>query len=229
MILKRIDDEKVSLKLAAFVQEREDMEKNSPLAQRVLFFLHLWLNGLHHADEKALKKMDLQNEDFIEFNYRGTIATYDFALMTSLVLLSHDLMLRVEIKAANFGLLQLNFHHRELREGSMMEIMPQLSDHAAQLRDKFGFLSAGKKTKAGSLASRQTMTITEAAEILNKFGYKPKAQEAGSILWIAVEGVQEIKGVLPDDQTVTLEVLKPTPAIHRARQLIRRAAGKQRP
>ena len=63
----------------------------------------------------------------IEYNTRhDSLATYDFNLLTRMVFMAHDRLIRVEIKPSGPGMLKWCLWQRTKREGSMFERHPTI-------------------------------------------------------------------------------------------------------
>jgi len=108
----------------------------SPLGVEVADLLGDVFDGIYHIEGRALGRVDWSDSYCIVITLRakGSWATYDFDLLTRLVVLSHDRMIRVSIDPCNFTHFKLMFHKRLTREGCMFERMPTLEDHVAQIR-----------------------------------------------------------------------------------------------
>ena len=64
----------------------------------------------------------------------GSMATFDYCMLTRAVLLAHDRLIRFSIEASGAGMLRLCFHKRHLREGRMHERHPTMEEHIKILR-----------------------------------------------------------------------------------------------
>jgi hypothetical protein len=106
----------------------------SPLGIKVANILGRIFFGIYHLDSNALKRVDWANNNWIEFVYRGDLATIDFDNLTALVVYSHDEMIRVCIDGQKKGYLKLQFHQRSKRSGSILERLPEIEDHIKILR-----------------------------------------------------------------------------------------------
>jgi hypothetical protein len=105
----------------------------SELGQRTaVLFERLW--GLHHLHHTSLRKVDWSNDYWIEFVYNHELATYDFDSLTILVVLAHQLMLRVSISGAAPGYVRLQVNKRTTRtEGRISERCPHIGDVVERL------------------------------------------------------------------------------------------------
>lgn len=87
----------------------------SELGANVALFLDRW-QGLHHLNNTSLKKVDWSNETWIEFTYDLSMATVDNGDLTSLVVLAHAMMLRIDLRGIGPGYVKLMFHQRTSRD-----------------------------------------------------------------------------------------------------------------
>lgn len=95
--------------------------------------------GIYHLSFAALAKVDWTATELVSVTLYGNMATYDDDLLTKIVTLSHDRMLRVEIQAAAPNYLKLMISQRTTREpGRCWLQMPTLEDHVALLRKAYG-------------------------------------------------------------------------------------------
>ena len=109
----------------------------SEVGLRVAALLDEW-HGLHHFDERSMKKIDWSNPMFVlltldHHTSPGQLATYDFSGLTKLVFLAHDHCIRVDLMPCNGSYLKLMFHPRQ-REGSMPQRHPMLEEAVASWR-----------------------------------------------------------------------------------------------
>ena len=78
-------------------------ETISPLGEAVADFLGDVFEGIYHLNSKALQKVDWSNDTWIDFVFRGSLATIDNDHLTRIVVLAHQRMLRVEIEGVGPG------------------------------------------------------------------------------------------------------------------------------
>ena len=90
--------------------------------------------GLHNAYPSLLAKADWSSEHRISIAIRGELATYDFNLLTRLVVMCHDLCIRVSVSPHGPKHLQLMFHPRQ-REGGMSDRHPTIEEHIKTIRE----------------------------------------------------------------------------------------------
>lgn len=109
----------------------------SELGRDVADFLGDLFRGIYHLNPTSLRKVDWKNPHFVRVTINKGLATFDFDELTRIVVLSHDRMIRVSVEPLARGYLSLLFHKRIAREGSIMERMPFLEDHVAQIREEY--------------------------------------------------------------------------------------------
>jgi hypothetical protein len=109
----------------------------SELGRDVADFLGDLFKGIYHLNLTSLRKVAWNNPYFIRVTINQGLATYDFDELTRIVVLSHDRKIRVSVEPLARSYLSLLFHKRITREGSIMERMPFLDDHVAQIREEY--------------------------------------------------------------------------------------------
>lgn len=107
-----------------------------PFGEKVADLLGNMFLGIYHLNRSTLLKAEWDNETYITVNIYGGMGTYDDDLLTRLVLLAHDMCIRVEIQP-NMKYLKLVFHPRQ-REGGISDGHPTLEKHVAGLRQHYG-------------------------------------------------------------------------------------------
>ena len=68
--------------------------------------------GIYHLDHAHLKKMEWTRTDWIEMLLFGSMCTYDYDVLTRLVILAHDHCIRVDVEARSYRYLRLCFYKR---------------------------------------------------------------------------------------------------------------------
>ena len=111
--------------------------KCSPLGRNVADLLGDVFKGIYHLSHKALQQVQWGDEYVVEFTYHGDLETVDFNLLTILVVLAHDMMIRVSIRGVGPGYMRMMFHQRTNRTGSMGERYPTIEDHIKQIREYY--------------------------------------------------------------------------------------------
>lgn len=110
----------------------------SPLGEAVADLLGEVFAGIYHLDNQKLARVDWADPYVIVvFVSHCSLSTFDNDHLTRLVVLSHDRMLRVNIDAKSARVLELMFHQRKTRDGSIMERMPTMEQHLADIRKYF--------------------------------------------------------------------------------------------
>lgn len=113
----------------------------SSLASKVATILDRVFDGWYHIDD-AFNKAKWENPSYVEIRLRRELSTWDFNLLTQLVVLCHDEAIRLEISPCSNTSLKLLFHERQ-REGRMYERHPTIEDAIAMIR-------RGKKATAAA-------------------------------------------------------------------------------
>ena len=123
----------MSLKREYF--EKYVCENPSDLGFKVAMFLDR-LVGFHRIRPDLHCKVEWENDFYIvvPFPQHFQLHTWDFNLLTKLVVLAHDEMLRVEVNPRHYRWLELVFHQRKSRDGSTMERMPTIEEHIKIIR-----------------------------------------------------------------------------------------------
>jgi hypothetical protein len=75
---------------------------------------------------------------FVLFNPR--LATFDGDGLTKLVILAHELMIRIEIQTVNFNYMAIAMHKRKTREGSISERHPTIETAIESCRKRYAYL-----------------------------------------------------------------------------------------
>jgi hypothetical protein len=108
----------------------------SDLGADVADFLADWYGGMHNfVHTTNIKKVNWSNDFVISVLFNRGMETYDNDLLTKLVVMSHDRLLRVEINPRTFRHLELVFHRRK-REKSISRGMPTMEEHIANIRSR---------------------------------------------------------------------------------------------
>jgi hypothetical protein len=116
---------------ADWVRRSLKVENMSPLGERVADLLGALFLGIYHLDEKWLNRVDWSDDYVIKINIYGSLSTIDGDQLTRLVVHAHDAMLRVSIRAATVNYLELMFHQRKVRDGSISDRCPTIEKAVA--------------------------------------------------------------------------------------------------
>lgn len=110
-------------------------DEMSPLGVTVAEALGFVWAGIYHLDHGALMRAEWWDEYCITVAVQSsTLSTWDFNRLTALVVVCHDLGLRLSICAHGPRMVGLMFHQRTTRSGGFSERMPALDEHVAMLR-----------------------------------------------------------------------------------------------
>lgn len=131
----------------------------SPLGIAVADALgYVWC-GIYHLPWEALQRVRWDDDWCIEVRVQQGLSTWDFSDLTQLVVVCHDMLLRLCIDTSGPRHLSLMFHQRGSREGGTAVRMPTLEENSALIR-------RGYEVKRQSDVSQdhcdpsQTQTIT---------------------------------------------------------------------
>lgn len=114
--------------------------KLSPLGRTVADALGYVWRGLYHLPNRSVDKTEWHAEDCVAVWIFGDVATYDSDRLTALVVVCHDLGLRMAIEPHGPRRLKLTFWQRTARDGSLGRRMPTLEDHVAGIRSGYRVL-----------------------------------------------------------------------------------------
>ena len=115
----------------------------SPLGMSVADVLGLVWRGIYHLDSNLLMKTDWSDNRMIEVRiHGGDLATHDFNELTQLVVVAHDMCLRMSVYPNGPRGMKLSFWQRDgryrfdEREGYSTR-MPTIEDHIAEIRKQY--------------------------------------------------------------------------------------------
>lgn len=106
----------------------------SPLGIVVADALGFVYRGIYHLPPSLLERVEWFDERYIAISVPRDLCTWDGNELTRLVVICHDLMLRMEVDPAGPYHLRLSFYQRRARTGSISARMPTLEEHAAMIR-----------------------------------------------------------------------------------------------
>jgi hypothetical protein len=118
--------------MRCFVENKEQIQTGPidlPPIERCKMVLAIAFRGLHH-----LPSGFKDHGRWIEANIFGGVATYDFDVLTRLVVAAHDLCVRVEISHSGPRLIKLILHPRQ-REGGMCHRHPTIEEAIKKVRE----------------------------------------------------------------------------------------------
>lgn len=148
---------------AEWIRKSLQVATLSPLGVAVADLLGDVFCGIYHLDNDTLSRVDWGDTYVIvvPLHCYVNLSTFDNELLTKLVVLSHDRYLRLDIRAAatvrpmdirravdeewsddamrelGSAALELMFHLRKSRTGSMMDRMPTMETHLASIRQYY--------------------------------------------------------------------------------------------
>lgn len=109
----------------------------SPLGRTVADALGYVYRGLYHLPPGPLDRADWTNPSSISIivpAWNFELSTWDSDLLTRLVVVCSDMMLRLDLQGANGQYVRLVFHQRWQREGGTAERIPTFEEHVAMIR-----------------------------------------------------------------------------------------------
>lgn len=101
--------------------------------------LERWLGGLHHMPGRKRVRGVEWDAPFVRVLIGHSLATYDFARLTHLVFLAHDLAIRAELGACNMQHVELMLHPRRRRADGSWEgwvMHPSLNEAVTAWRER---------------------------------------------------------------------------------------------
>jgi len=106
----------------------------SELGANVAWFLEkMW--GLYHLDDDRLKKMEWDNDHYLLYVHDRSMSTIDNDDLTRLVVLAHQMMLRVDVRGYRPNHVELMFHQRRSRnrQDGISYYCPTIEEHVAAI------------------------------------------------------------------------------------------------
>lgn len=110
----------------------------SPLGVEVADLIGDVWRGVYHLRFGQLKRVNWSDKNCIEINLGEDFATWDFNTLTILVVLSHDRMIRVEMRGISPGFTKMYFTKRKFRTGSTSTRLPTIEEHIQLIRNHYG-------------------------------------------------------------------------------------------
>lgn len=115
----------------------------SPFGKKVHQILSHTFDGIYHISKAVLHdRVKWDSNHHIEVVIYGSLSTYDFDLLTRLVIVCHQSCVRLQIGAAAPNYLRLIFHPRLPGSGSMMKGHPTIEQ--AIKRSGYSFTNTGR-------------------------------------------------------------------------------------
>jgi len=112
----------------------QKVAKISPLGIKVADLLGEVYKGLYHIPTSLLRKVHWEDEDFISVSVMDGLSSWDDDKLTKLIVLGHDMMIRVEIVSCCPNYLKLLMSKRDERDGSIMTGYPTMEEHIKMIR-----------------------------------------------------------------------------------------------
>ena len=121
---------------ADWVKNSLKIDNMSPLGVEAADFLGDLYLGIYHMDTRSLRKVRWDDPYYmlVQLPACSSLATFDGNMLTRIVVLSHDRMLRVDITSVNFNYMSRLIHKREVRVGNTSERMPTMEKHIEAIR-----------------------------------------------------------------------------------------------
>lgn len=114
----------------------------SPFGEEVADLLGQVYAGIYHIQDEVLHpRAEWSNANRIEIVVYGDLSTYDFDILTKLVVLCHDHAIRFTVAPASNKHLRLLFHRRQRESKHISERHPTLEDAAQGIRERIGLKS----------------------------------------------------------------------------------------
>jgi len=99
----------------------------SPFGETVADILGQVYRGIYHLQSPSLFKAKWNHENYIEISLYVRPSTFDGGDLTEMVVLCHDLAVRLEIRPCNISHLKLCFSKRK-RDGDFWERHPSIDE-----------------------------------------------------------------------------------------------------
>lgn len=109
----------------------------SPLGAKVADLLDAVWDGIYHLPASLIDRVNWDDDRYVTVVVPDhMLATWDANYLTKLVILCHDVALRLELSAANPRNVRLGFSQRD-REGGSMQRHPTLETAATSIRQVY--------------------------------------------------------------------------------------------
>lgn len=90
--------------------------------------------GIYHLPMGVLVSADWSNGRTVAVSVPADLCTWDGNELTRLVVVCHDLMLRMEVSPVGPYYLRLTFFQRRTRVGSIVDRLPTIEEHISMIR-----------------------------------------------------------------------------------------------
>lgn len=109
----------------------------SPLGRAAADVLGLAYKGIYHLPGGCLRKVNWGHPHYVQVSVFKDISTWDDSELTRLVVVCHDLLLRLDVNPAGSFHLRLGFSQRRTRTGSIMDRIPTIEEHVTLIRRQY--------------------------------------------------------------------------------------------
>lgn len=106
----------------------------SPLGEAVANLLGDAFYGIYHLNPTSLRKVEWADPTYVAVVIDRPLATFDFDELTRLVVLCHDRLIRMQVRAAAPRYLKLEFSQRKERHGDKFSRHPTIEDAIVGVR-----------------------------------------------------------------------------------------------
>jgi len=121
---------------AEWVRKDARVANMSALGEKVANIVGIVGRGIYNAPINV-SKVNWTDPRRVEVKWRGEMATFDFGMLTMLVLLCHEARVRVSIEGCGPHLLRMAFFQRKA-EGGAAERHPSIDEAVADFRKYLG-------------------------------------------------------------------------------------------
>ena len=119
------------LAMIEFYTKGKEISEN---ARKTLTILSEVFGGLHHIPQKQLERFDYFSTNYNEVSLPMSLATWDTQYLTLLVIICHDMAVRMEIHPSMRNL-RLTFHQRKRESKIFWERHPTLEETIEGFRE----------------------------------------------------------------------------------------------
>lgn len=100
----------------------------SSLAKKALTIISYLEGGLHHVSSTQKEQFDYKATNDFVYKRFGSMATYDASHLTTLVILAHELAVRIEVSSLGFKYWKISFYERSKTGQRMYERHPSIDE-----------------------------------------------------------------------------------------------------
>lgn len=119
------------------ILENPNLKNLTTPEHRMLYVLDCAFRGIYH-NEKPLHKENIGSEyEWWWISYYGDLSTFDFDILTRLVVAAHEACVRVSIQNSGPGMVKIMLHPRNGREGNFAERHPTIENAVEHVRKWF--------------------------------------------------------------------------------------------